>query len=123
MVDGMVKIVYAPSDELIVHDVIRLDKDDMLRRNITPNGNMPLYWCDGILYSFASPPITEQVVSELLKGRIHWLEVQFHVMEGYVPMLSLNEDEYKSVMNFRVINTSNLQLHKEFIRWLKTNVK
>lgn len=117
------KISYFPTQELIVHDIIKLEKEEMLRRNVTPNGNMPLYWCDGILYSFVSPPITDEVVKEILKGRVHWLEVQYTEMPKFNPMLSLNEEEYKATMNFRIINTSGFELHRDFIKWMKVTVK
>ncbi|MGI0141106.1 MAG: hypothetical protein ACREBF_00430 [Candidatus Micrarchaeales archaeon] len=119
----MAKISYLPTQELIVHDVISLQKEDMLRANVTPNGNMPLYWCDGMLYSFSSPPATEEVIADMLKGRIHWLEVRYSKMEKFQSMLSLNEEEYKATMNFRIISTDKFDLHKEFIKWLKTHIK
>lgn len=119
----MPKITYFPAQELIVHDVLGLEKEEMLRANVTPNGNMPLYWCDGVLYSFSSPPITEEVISEMLKGKIHWLEVRYTKMPKFTNMLSLNEEEYKATMNFRIINTEKFDLHKEFVKWLKNHVK
>ena len=73
----MVKIEYSPATELVVHEVIKVDKDDLLRERVTPAGTMPLYWCDGILFSFSSLPMTDDVVKDYLKGRIHWLEVHF----------------------------------------------
>lgn len=117
------EISYEPAKALIVHDIIRLDREDMLRRNVTPNGNMPLYWCDGILYGFVSLPLTDKMVDEILKGRIHWLEVQYSEMPKFVPILSLNEEEYKATMNFRIIDTSKFELHREFIKWLKQKIK
>ena len=45
----MVKIEYSPATELVVHEVIKVDKEDLLRERVTPSGTMPLYWCDGIL--------------------------------------------------------------------------
>ena len=119
----MPKITYFPAQELIVHDVLGLEKEEMLRANVTPNGNMPLYWCDGVLYSFSSPPITEEVISEMLKGKIHWLEVRYTKMPKYASLLTLNEEEYKATMNFRVISTEKFELHREFISWLKKNMK
>lgn len=119
----MVRIKYTPAEEIVVHDLINVDKDDLIRSRVTPGGNMPLYWCEGLLYGIASPPLNDEVVSDLLKGKIHWLEVQYTKMPAYVPMLSLNEEEYKATMNFRVINTDASSLHREFIRWLKMNIK
>ncbi|HVA82874.1 MAG TPA: hypothetical protein VNF06_01795 [Candidatus Aquilonibacter sp.] len=117
------KITYLPAQELIVHDIIALQKEEMLRANVTPNGNLPLYWCDGILYGFSSPPATEEVIAEMLKGKIHWLEVRYAKMDRYQSVLSLNEEEYKATMNFRVISTEKFELHKEFIAFLKKNTK
>ena len=119
----MPKITYLPPQELIVHDIFDLEREEMLRANVTPNGNLPLYWCDGVLYSFSSPPATEEVISEILKGKIHWLEVRYSKMEKFTDILKLSEDEYKATMNFRVIKTEKFALHKEFIKWLKTNIK
>ncbi|MDE1855946.1 MAG: hypothetical protein KGH49_01790 [Candidatus Micrarchaeota archaeon] len=119
----MVKITYVPNQELIVHDVIKLDKDEILRMNITPNGNMPVYWCDGILYAASGLPPTPEVISDQLKGKIHWSEVRFADMKKYTPLLSLNEEEYKATMNFKVIDTSIFGLHTDFVKWLKSHIK
>ena len=119
----MVKIEYSPATELVVHEVIKGDKDDLLRERVTPAGTMPLYWCDGILFSFSSLPMTDDVVKDYLKGRIHWLEVHFTKMEDYTPVLTLNDEEYKATMSIRVIDTSSSELHKEFVKWLKSNIK
>ncbi|MCL4365417.1 hypothetical protein M1590_03795 [Candidatus Marsarchaeota archaeon] len=119
----MAKITYAPTQELIVHEIVRVSKDDLLRERVTPSGTMPLYWCDGILFSFSSLPMSDEVTSDYMKGKIHWLEVHFTQMEKYTPILVLNEEEYKAAMNIRVLDTSISNIHSEFIRWLKANVK
>ncbi|MDE1855084.1 MAG: hypothetical protein KGH57_02065 [Candidatus Micrarchaeota archaeon] len=119
----MVRITFAPATELVIHEVIEVTKDDLLLERITPAGNMPLYWCSGILFSFSSVPMTDEIMKEYLKGRIHWLEVHFTRMEKHVPVISFESPEYKSTMNVKVIDTSMSELHAEFIKWLKANVK
>ena len=119
----MVKITFSPATELVVHEVVEMEKDALLLERITPSGNMPLYWCGGIVFSFSSVPMTEEIVREYLRGRIHWLEVHFARMEKYVPAISFEPEEYKSTMTVRVIDTSASLLHKEFIAWLKENTK
>ena len=116
----MVKITFSPITELIVHETIEVDKEDLLRERVTPAGTMPLYWCNGILFSFSSLPMTDEVVKDYLKGRIHWLEIHFSRAEEYVPVLTLNDEEYKATMSVRVIDTSKSQLHKELVKWLKS---
>lgn len=115
----MAKIVFSPATELVVHEVVEMNKNDLLLERITPAGNMPLYWCNGMLFSFSSVPMTDDIVKEYLKGRIHWLEVHFTKLEKHVPILSFESDEYKSTMNVRVIDTSTSALHSEFVKWLK----
>lgn len=119
----MVKISFSPTEELVIHEAVEMSKDDLLLERITPAGNMPLYWCDGILFSFSSLPMTDDIVKEYLKGTIHWLEVHFTKMDKYVPVISWESPEFKSTMNVRVIDTGTSQLHREFIKWLKGNVR
>ncbi|MDE1874165.1 MAG: hypothetical protein KGI04_03545 [Candidatus Micrarchaeota archaeon] len=119
----MVKISFSPATELVVHEVVEATRDDLLLERITPQGNMPLYWCNGILFSFSSVPMTEEIIKEYLKGRIHWLEVHFTRMDKHVPVISFESPEYRSTMNVKVIDTSASELHNEFVRWLKTYAK
>jgi hypothetical protein len=119
----LVKISFSPATELVVHEVVEMSKDDLLLERITPAGNMPLYWCNNILFSFSSIPMTDDIIKDYLKGKIHWLEVHFARMEKYVPILSFESEEYKTTMSFRVIDTSSSILHREFVKWLKENIK
>ncbi len=119
----MVKITYSPLEELIVHDAFEVDRDDLLRERVTPTVTMPLYWCNGILFSFSSLPMTDEVVRDYLRGKIHWLEVHFTNSEKYTPVMTLNDEEYKATMSIRVIDTSRSLLHREFTKWLKLNIK
>ncbi len=116
----MVKITYSPIEELIIHDVIEVEKEDLLRERVTPAGTMPLYWCDGYLFSFSSLPFSEEVIKDYILGKVHWLEVHFTKMKEYTSVLALNEDEYKATMNVRVIDTSKSDLHKKVVKWLGT---
>ncbi|MCL4552704.1 MAG: hypothetical protein M1305_04020 [Candidatus Marsarchaeota archaeon] len=116
----MAKITFSPTKELVIHDIVRVEIDDMLRGRVTPAGTMPLYWCNGIVFAFSSLPMTEGVVADYIKGTIHWLEIQYASMPDYTPVLSLNEDEYKTVMKIRIIDTSKSALHSDLTKWLKT---
>jgi len=119
----VVKITFAPATELVIHEVVEVTRDDLLLERITPQGNLPLYWCNGILFSFSSVPMTEEIIKEYLKGRIHWLEVHYTRMDKHVPVISFESSEYKSTMNVKVIDTSASELHRQFIVWLKANIK
>lgn len=118
----MVRITYAPIDELVVHEAVEVPKDDLLRERITPQGTVPLYWCNGILFSFSSLPMTDDIVKDYLRGKIHWLEIHFTRETKYTPVLTLNDEEYKATMSIRVIDTSKSMLHTELTKWLKTKL-
>jgi hypothetical protein len=117
----MVKIMYEPSNTLVIHDVVKVQLDDLLRERIMPAGTMPLYWCTGILFSFQSPPMVEEIVKEYINGKIHWMEVHYTEMKEYSEVLSLDDQHYGGTMKIRVIDTSKSPLHNDFIKWLKTN--
>ena len=119
----MVEISYSPLQSLVIHEILEMDADSIMRERVTPAGTMPLYWCDGILFSFSSLPMTDDVVKDYLKGKIHWTEVHFSRLDRYQQILSLNEEEYKTEMKIRVIDTGVSQLHKDFVKWLKTITK
>jgi hypothetical protein len=116
----MVKITYSPIKELVVHEAVQLDLEDLMRERITPSGNMPLYWCGGILFSFSSLPMTNAMSKEYLDGRIHWAEAHYTAMKSYIPIVELKDEHYGATQKIRVIDTSKFSaLHGEFIRWLK----
>ena len=119
----MVRISYSPIEEIIVHDVVEVASEDLLRERVTPAGTMPLYWCDGILFTFSSLPMTDEVVRDYLRGKVHWLEAHFAKVEKYTPIMSLSEEEDKTTMNIRIIDTSKSGVHKEFVKWLKDSIK
>ncbi|MEM3860811.1 MAG: hypothetical protein QW478_15690, partial [Candidatus Micrarchaeaceae archaeon] len=105
--------------EIVVHEIVPMEYGDLLLERITPNGNMPLYWCDGILFSFTSMPLTRDIVREYMQGRIHWMEVHFSVMDNYMPVIEYYDNEYKATQKIRVFDISKSLLHKKLIKWVK----
>jgi hypothetical protein len=116
----MTNITFAPIKELIVHEAVRVERDDLLRERVTPAGNMPLCWCNGLIFSFTSMPLTKEIVKQYLEGKIHWMEVHYCEMKTYEPVVQLNDEQYNATMKIRVIDTSHSGLHAEFVKWLKT---
>ena len=119
----MVKISFSPITELVVHEVVKVGMDDLLRERITPSGTMPLYWCNGLVFSFSSVPMNKRVLDDYLNGKIHWMEVHYADMADYKEVLELNDEHYNGSMKIRVIDTSRSALHSDFIKWLKSNSK
>jgi hypothetical protein len=119
----MVKISFAPIKELVVHEAVNVPYDDLLRERVMPQGTIPLCWCNGILFSFTSMPMSKDVTKDYMNGIIHWMEVHYSEMKTYKPIVELNDEEYKATMKIRVIDTSKSELHTEFIKWLKSSGK
>ena len=97
-----IKISYSPINEIVVHEIVPMEYGDLLLERITPNGNMPLYWCDGVLFSFTSMPLTRDVIRDYMEGRIHWMEVHFSTMEKYQPIIEYYDNDYKATQKIRV---------------------
>ncbi len=118
--NGKVNIVYSPIKELVVHDVIKSDMKELIRSRVTPQGNMPLYWCGGFVFGFTSLPPTKDVIKEYLEGRIHWMEVQYAEMSEYRKEVEANDEQY---LKTSVINTDTNAVHKSFAGWLRGSVR
>lgn len=117
----MVKVNYSPIKELVVHEAVELDMEDLMRERITPQGSMPLYWCAGIVFSFSSIPMTNTMSKEYLEGKVHWAEAHYATMKTYAPIVELRDEQYGGPQRIRVIDTSKFStLHTEFVKWLKT---
>ncbi|MCL5440369.1 MAG: hypothetical protein M1448_00590 [Candidatus Marsarchaeota archaeon] len=115
----MARITYSPLQDVVVHEIVEVKLPDLLRERITPSGNMPLYWCDGIAFSFSSLPMTEEVVKEYMRGVLHWAEVHYSEMKTYREVEELIDEHYPGPMKVRIIDTSRSPLHSEFVKWVK----
>jgi hypothetical protein len=123
MANNGVKISFDPIKEVVIHEFVQLDMDDLLRERVTPAGTLPLLWCDGMLYSFQSMPMTRDIIKDYLMGKIHWAEVHYTKMDRYQQVMNLNDEHFGSgEMKIRVIDTTKSQLHKSFVKWLKGNI-
>jgi hypothetical protein len=117
----MIKITHTPIQELVIHEVMKVSMDDLIRERVTPAGNIPLCWCDGIAFGFSSLPLTDELTQQYLKGTIHWMEVHYSDMKNYMPVAELHDEHYQGAIKTRIIDTSSSPLHREFIKWLKKN--
>lgn len=116
----MTVVSYSPIKKIIVHEVVDMKLDDLLRERITPAGSMPLYWCNGILFSFSSAPMVRNILKDYLDGTIHWMEVHYSALDNFSSILELTDENYGGTVKIRIIDTSkSSSLHSDFIDWLK----
>lgn len=79
----MVKITFAPYQELIVHEIVEEDNatffEDVVRQTLasSPQVEPSINWIDGIAFIIQAFTPTEDVVKENLNGRIHFAVVIF----------------------------------------------
>jgi hypothetical protein len=119
----MVKISFSPIKELVVHDLFRMGFEDLVRGNITPSGVMPLFWCDGVVYRFTSLPMSRELSRLYLDGTVHWAEVHYtDNVKDYSQIMELKDENFQGgTLKIRIIDMSNSQLHRDFVKWLKGN--
>jgi hypothetical protein len=116
-----VKISFSPIQELVIHEALCVQIDDLMRERITPAGSMPIYWCDGIGFSFSSLPMSDDIIADYMKGKLHWAEIHYAKMNSYTPVIELNDPNFQTSLKIRVIDTSSSALHRELVSWLKTH--
>jgi hypothetical protein len=83
----MVKISYQPWEEVVIHEVVEYPLAALLEMQSfgAPPGSMgrSLMWANGIAFAYAALPVSDDVVAEQLKGRMHWASVVFASMPAY----------------------------------------
>ena len=77
-----------PRKKVIIHEYSSYDSIDSLVRGVfggAPPGAIigPLRWVNGVVLSHNPFPMTDEIVRELLEGRLHWNHVSFAPLEEY----------------------------------------
>ena len=117
----MVKVNHQPTQTLIVHDVVRMELDNILRERVTPSGALPLYWGNGFVFGFTPLPVSsKRVLEDYLDGKVHWMEVHYTHKKDYEEILKLDDEQYAGAVKVRVIDVSKRALFKDFLEWLKS---
>ncbi|MCP8310689.1 MAG: hypothetical protein L6M37_07025 [Candidatus Methylarchaceae archaeon HK02M1] len=114
----MVKVTYAPWEEVIIHEVIQYSLEDLvkLRSLGTPAGGLSfnLLWAEGIAFVHRTMPTTPDIVKEQLQRKVHWSSVEFAPMPKYTNLIMIKE----SNVRVPVINVSNNPFLKTVAEWL-----
>jgi hypothetical protein len=115
----MVKITYQPWQELVIHEVVEYPLAALLEMQSfgVPPGSMgrSLMWANGVAFTYAAMPASDDVVAEQLKARMHWASVVFATMPSYESALLFQE------MNIRipVADVSDNPTLYAVARWLR----
>lgn len=117
----MVKIIFKPFEEIIIHEIVKLETDEMIERqalNVQRGKAQPLYWSDRILFCFIGMEHTEDVVSEQLQNKVHWANLTFTELDQYQPTITS-----KGNIPITVFNVSNNKLLSQVTKWLHKQEK
>ncbi len=113
----MVKFEYQPVKKIIIHQITRLTVNQ-IKTNCSVGVDVggytnPLWWTDGIIYSFEGIPQTDDLISEMIKGTIHWSLLIYGHLDTFSEYL---EGDRK--ITIPLINNEDL-MYKELAKWLK----
>ena len=114
----MVEIVCNPPKQLIILECTRYPSTDALAKVmaviISAGESVILKWAEGVVFSYTYlHPQTENILDELLKGRVYWSEVIYALMPEYRASIRVG------TMDIPVIDVSPNPLLCEAARWLK----
>jgi len=104
----------APS-KLIVHNIYEVNAEDLIFDAMSSSAQMPLFWCDGYLFTIVAIDLNGKVLNDFLNGIVHWEEVTYCKF----PKFQKEIDGSNGVYKFRVLDATNYHPHKDFIKWLK----
>ncbi len=114
----MVDIVYNPTKQLIILECTRYSSIDELARIIAIMIGIEevaiLNWAEGIAFTYTPlPPTTQDLISELLKGRMYWSDIL------YAPMPYYRQTTRIGTLDIPVVDVSPNPLLREVAKWLK----
>lgn len=120
---NLVKVTFKPWEEVIIHENIEYNIDDLVKQNsigVQPGGlARPLRWTRGVAFTNAGMPPTDEIVREQLQGRIHWNVVSWALMPEYKNVILIKDINAK----MPVINVSGNTILSEVAEALKANTK
>ena len=79
----MVKVLFKPNSELVVHEVIEEEAsrffEEIIRQQLAGPAHVQptVNWIDGVAFVISPMPATDDIVKENLDGRIHFSAVMF----------------------------------------------
>jgi len=91
----LVQVTFKPSEELIIHESIQHSLPDLIKLcsvDVQPGGlARPLSWAEGVVFRFSRMAPTDEIVRELLQGKVHWNVVEWALMPQYKQVIPIDE--------------------------------
>lgn len=114
----MVDIVSNPPKQLIILECTRYPSLEALARVIavviSAGESVILKWAEGVAFMYTYlQPTTEDLMNELLKGRVYWTDVIFAEMPEYKQTIRVG------TLDIPVIDVSPNPLLSDAAKWMK----
>jgi len=114
----MVEIVCNPPKQLIILECTRYPSLEGLAKVIaviiSAGESVILKWAEGVAFMYTHlQPTTEDLMSELLKGRVYWTEVYYAEMPEYKQTIRVG------TLDIPVIDVSPNPLLRDAAKWMK----
>jgi len=118
----MVDIVCNPPKQLIILECTRYPSIEALAKVIavviSAGESVILKWAEGVAFMYTYlQPTTEDLMSELLKGRVYWTDVIFAEMPEYKQTIRVG------TLDIPVIDVSPNPLLSDAAKWMKKQDK
>jgi hypothetical protein len=108
----LVKIAYKPWEEIIIHEIVEKSPEELfvlLVRQIQGIGSAGMQpavtWAEGIAFTIAPLPDTEEVIAEQLEGKLHYSTVQFARVPTYHAEMKCNVDRLEHTIQLIKVET------------------
>ena len=112
----MVEFEYKPFEKVIVHEIIKWELPEFIKRHVKPN--TAFQWADGIVMLrgvFKSQ--TPKMVDDETNGIVHWALIEFAEMTELKQHLINEENGATAKINDVSINN----VFTDFVRWLRSD--
>jgi len=115
----MVKVSHRAIEEVVVLDYTQYDRVEDLGRIVGLAAGteepLALLWAEGVLFSYSTlHATTDQLVKELLEGRVYWTNVSFVLAPKYHRTIELKG------ISMPVLDASPNKTFREVALWLKS---
>jgi len=119
---SVVEIVCNPARQLVILECTRYPSIEALAKVIAvivgAGEPVILKWAEGIAFMYTYlQPTTQDLISDLLKGRIYWSEVFYAEMPEYRPSIRV------STLDIPIIDVSPNPLLVDAAKWMKLHRK
>ena len=88
-----------PPKKIVIHNVIQMNLETIIKSVRTPAGNMPLMWANGFVFILSAIPLQSKALDLYVEGEMHFTDVIFCAYANYQPTIKINEFEDTNIMD------------------------